>query len=90
MVIGKGMKMALYWHDQKIALDIVDDPLATHIDGSLPGDWRVLRVTREQISSLEGSRQLGDTLREMMGMEPIEKTPEWLAANERLHNGLFS
>ena len=82
--------MALYWHDQKIALDIVDDPLATHIDETLPDDWRVLRVTCEQINSLEGSRQLGDTLREMMGMDPIEKTPDWLAANERLHNELFS
>lgn len=82
--------MALYWHDHKIALDIIDDPLATHVDESIPDDWQVLRVTCDQITSLEGSRQIGDTLREMMGMEPIEKTPEWLAANERLHDELLS
>ena len=81
--------MALFWHDQKVALDIVDDPLARHIDEPLPDGWRVLHTTCAQVSSLEGSRQIGDALREMMGMEPIEKTPEWLAANERLHNSLF-
>ena len=81
--------MAMYWHEQKVALDIVDDPFAEHVDESLPDDWRVLRVTCAQVSSLEGSRQIGDTLRTMMGMEPIAKTPEWLAANERLHNSLF-
>ena len=81
--------MALYWKDEKVALDIVDDELVQHIEeGELPSDWKVIRVTKEQVSSLDGSRQVGDTLRAMLGMEPIEKTPEWLEENERLFYSL--
>ena len=81
--------MALYWPDQKVALDIVDDALAEHIvPGDLPSDWRVLRVTSAQVDNLEGMRQIGDTLCIMLGVEPPEKTPEWLEANERLFNAL--
>jgi len=81
--------MALYWPDQEVALDIVDDALAEHIGpGDLPSDWRVLRVTAAQVDNLEGMRQIGDTLCIMLGVDPPEKTPEWLEANERLFNAL--
>ena len=81
--------MALFWPEQKVALDIVDDVLAEHIaPGDLPADWNVLRATMAQTSTLEGMRELGDTLCMMLGVEPPEKTPEWLEANERLFRRL--
>ena len=76
--------MVMYWPEARVALDIVDDPLAEHVDGSLPNDWRVLRVTSAQLNDLEETRRIGDTLCELLGQKPPEKTPEWLAANEKL------
>lgn len=80
--------MALYWPEQKVALDIIDDPLAEHVDEAMLDGWWVLYVTRDQVNSLEGMRQIGDALCVLLGQEPPEKTPEWLAANERLFNAL--
>ena len=77
--------MALYWPKQKVALEIVDDPLAEPFDERLHPGWRVLKVTMAQVDDLEGSRAIGDKLCEMMGEKPVEKTPEWLKKNEELH-----
>ena len=84
--------MALYWHDQKVVLDIVDDPLGEHVNESRMEGWKIIRTTREEISSVEGMRRLGDELALALGQEPSEKTPEWLAGNERLASqlGLFA
>ena len=76
----------MYWPEQKVAMDIVDDPYAQHIDESQLRGWSVLRVTVAQMSNLEEWRQAMDTLCQMLGQEPPEKTPEWLAANEKLFN----
>lgn len=78
--------MAMYWPEQKVAMDIVDDPYAQHIDDNQLRGWSVLRVTVAQMSDLEEWRQAMDALCQMLGQEPPEKTPEWLAANERLFN----
>ena len=81
--------MAMYWPEQKVALDIVDDPYAEHVSlNDLPADWKLLEVTIAQLRDLEGMRQIGDNLCELLGVEPPEKTPEWLEANERLFNSL--
>ena len=81
--------MAMFWPEQRVALDIVDDKLAEHIyPGDLPSDWKVLCVTKAQVNSLEGMRAIGDALCMMLGVNPPEKTPEWLEANERLFNSL--
>ena len=78
----KGEKVAMFWPEQKVALDIVDDVLAEHIaPDDLPADWNVLRVTMAQTSTLEGLRELGGTLCMMLGVEPPEKTPEWLGSS---------
>ena len=73
--------MALYWPDQKVALDIVDDPHAQHVDEALLHDWHIVRTTVDEAMSLEGMRRIGDALCEALGQKPPEKTPEWLAAN---------
>lgn len=78
--------MALYWPEQKVALDIVDDPCAQHVDESLLPGWKVVRTTVAEVDSLEGTRRIGDTLCSLMGVDPPEKTPEWLAGNEKLFN----
>ena len=80
--------MAMYWPDQKVALDIIDDPLAEHVDLAMLDSWDVLFTTVGEISSLEGMRRVGDALCLLLGQEPPEKTPEWLEANERLFNEL--
>ena len=80
--------MAMYWPDAKVALDIVDDPLAQHVDDDLPADWNVLYTTLAQLDTPEGMREVFDKLSEMMGVDPPEKTPEWLAANDRLYYSL--
>ena len=77
--------MALYWPEQRVALDIIDDPLAKHVDERELVGWNVIKTTLEEVGSLEGSCRVGDALCIAMGQEPPEKTPEWLAANERLH-----
>jgi len=85
--------MAMYWPDQKVAMDIIDDPLAQHVDESKLDGWTILKVTCAEVNSLEGMRRIGDTLCVLLGQEPPEKTPEWLAANERrfytLRNSIF-
>ncbi|MDO4502667.1 MAG: hypothetical protein Q4D06_05725 [Coriobacteriia bacterium] len=80
--------MALYWPEQKVALEIVDDPLARPFDYQNLRGWRVLQVTMAQVDDLEESRKIGDALAFMLGEPPVEKTPEWLEANERLHREL--
>lgn len=76
--------MALFWPEQKVALDIVDDPCARHVnEAEMPG-WKVVRVTVAEVDSLEGMRRIGDTMCDLLGVDPPEKTPEWLAGNERL------
>ena len=65
--------MVMYWPEARVALDIIDDPLAEHVDGSLPNDWRVLRVTSAQLNDLEETRRIGDTLCELLGQKPPEK-----------------
>ena len=81
--------MTMYWHDQKVALEIVDDPSAQHAKSFLPSDWTVLEVTTAQVRDLGQFREIVDELGRLLGQEPIEKTPEWLAANERMFNKLM-
>ena len=80
--------MAMYWPEQKVALDIVDDPFAEHVDESQLVGWTIVKTTVAESRSLEGMRRLGDSLCVALGQEPPEKTSEWLAANERLFNEL--
>ena len=82
--------MALYWPEQKVALDIVDDPLAEHVDETQLEGWTVVKTTVAESNTLEGNRRIGDALCIAMGRKPPEKTPEWLEANERLFNTLHS
>ena len=80
--------MAIYWPEQRVALDIIDDPYAQHVDKILFGDWDILELTCAEIHDFEGMHTALDTLCLMLGQEPPEKTPEWLAANEQLFYSL--
>lgn len=82
--------MTLYWPEARVALRIVDDPSGSDFDANAHKDWEVLEVTTAQLEDLEGSRAIGDRLCTLLGVEPPEKTPEWLAANERLHRELMA
>ena len=43
--------MALYWPEQKVALQIDDDPLALPYDG--PDDWTVIHTTVDQVADFD-------------------------------------
>ena len=81
--------MALYWPEQKVALEIVDDPLARPVDRARARDWDIVSITMADVGSAERMREVGDELCRLMGTEPPEKTPEWIAANNRLHSTLM-
>ncbi len=45
--------MALYWPDQKVALEIVDDPDSEPFDPSIGDGWTVIQVTCGQVMDQE-------------------------------------
>ena len=81
--------MTMFWHDQKVALRIVDDPSGKNFDPSEYPDYQVLETTCAQMSDVEQMRDVMDELSRMLGQEPPERTPEWLEANAKLHASLF-
>ena len=80
--------MVMYWPEAKVAVRIVDDPSGQDMQ-PLPSDWRVIETSVAEQQSLSGFREFADTLSRELGQEPPEKTPAWLAANERLHREMF-
>ena len=82
--------MALYWPDQKVALEIIDDPLAEPIDQEMCKGWSVLRVTCKQMDDLDQFRDVQDQLADLLGSPRVKRTPKWLAANKRLWDELNS
>lgn len=59
--------MALYWPEQKLALEIIDDPEASPVREDLGPDWRVKYVTVSQVMDAENMMELGDEIAEMLG-----------------------
>lgn len=80
--------MALVWSDQKIALEIVDDPLSLPFDRIAHPEYEVVQTTCAQMDDFEESTRVLDSLCVLLGQEPPEKTPEWTAANKRLYEEL--
>lgn len=82
--------MALYFHEKKVAIEIVDDPLAEPVDRMHCSDYQVLQVTCDELADLESSRDFFDRVADALGEPRVERTPAWLAANKRLHGELFA
>ena len=82
--------MSLYWPEQKVAVEIVDDPLAQPFDRDAHPDVRVLQVTCDELDDWESSMQFMDKVCDALGQPRPSKTPQWLAANHRLHKALTS
>ena len=57
--------MALYWPEQKVALQIDDDPLALPYDG--PDDWTVIHTTVDQVADFDSFIAVTDNLTEALG-----------------------
>lgn len=80
--------MSLYWPEQKVAIEIVDDPLAQPFDRAAHPDVRVLQVTCDQLDDWLGCMAFMDEVCDVLGQPRPPKTPQWLVANRRLHNAL--
>ena len=80
--------MSLYWPEQKVAVEIVDDPLAQPFDRAAHPDVRVLQVTCDELDNWVSSMQFMDKVCDALGQPRPSKTPQWLAANHRLHKAL--
>jgi hypothetical protein len=57
--------MALYWPEQKVALQIDDDPLAQPFDG--PGDWTVIHATVEQMADFDSFTDVATQVYDALG-----------------------
>ncbi|MDM8271446.1 hypothetical protein [Thermophilibacter provencensis] len=80
--------MSLYWPEQKVAVEIVDDSLAQPFDRAAHPDVRVLQVTCDELDNWVSSMQFMDKVCDALGQPRPSKTPQWLAANHRLHKAL--
>lgn len=76
--------MALVWPDQKVALEIVDDPFSPPFDKASHPEYEVVQITCAQMDDFEERTRVLDGLCVLLGQDPPEKTPEWTAANKRL------
>lgn len=79
--------MALYWPDQKVALDIVDDPERIPFEGG--DDYTVIRVTCNELSNYESFCKITQRLSGLLGCE-LPTDPDWQERNQTLHTMLTS
>lgn len=81
--------MTMFWPDKKVALRIVDDVSGAGFNPENYPGYTVLEVTCAQISDYDQFDLIADELAGLLGQEPIERTPEWVAGSKRLHAELF-
>lgn len=81
--------MALYWPEQKVALEIVDDPASLPVDREAFPDFTVIQVTCAQIEDPEAYDVLARTLAHHLGTELPPDNPQWRARRRALHRSLF-
>lgn len=79
--------MALYWPEEKVALDIVDDPYRTPFEGD--DSYTVLRVTCADLCNYDSYSKVMKRLCELLGKEAPDM-PGWEDANRTLHSTFFS
>ena len=73
--------MALYWPEQKVALDIVDDPHRNPFEGD--ESYTVLRVTCAELSNYESFDRIQKKLCKLLGAS-YPQGKEWKRKNRRL------
>lgn len=78
--------MALYWPDEKVALDIVDDPYRRPFNGD--ESYTVLRVTSSDLCNYDSYRRVMKRLCELLGKE-TPNMPGWEEKHHLLHDLLF-
>lgn len=81
--------MSLYWPEQKVAVEIIDDPLSQRFDRLAHPDVTVLQVTCAELQDLKACDRFAERLARALGAQLPRRTPEWVAAHERLHRQLF-
>lgn len=82
--------MALYWPEQHVALEIVDDPHARPFDRASDPDATVIQATVAEISDLESFRALAKRLAAALGENLPEDTPLFRRRQAELHAFAFS
>lgn len=83
--------MALYWPNQHVALEVVDDPLAKPFDRATDPHATVVQTTVAEISNLSSLRKLARHLADLFGRHAPEDTPSLSRHRQnRLHASLFT
>lgn len=78
--------MALYWPDEKVALDIIDDPMRHPFEGD--DSYTVLRVTYADLCNYDSYHKIMERLCELLGKE-MPSMPSWEDNSRALHDMLF-
>lgn len=78
--------MALYWPEEKVALDIVDDPYRTPFEGD--DSYTVLRVTCADLCDYDSYHKVMERLCELLGKE-MPTMPGWEEKSRALHSVLY-
>lgn len=74
--------MALYWPEEKVAIDIIDDPNRHPFEGD--DDYTVLRITCAEIRDYEAFDRIMRHLAHLLGKE-VPTSAEWREGNKELH-----
>lgn len=78
--------MALYWPEQHVALDIIDDPARRPFEGD--ESYTVLRVTCADLEDYDSYYKIMTRLCALLGRE-MPEAPEWEQGNRALHDAMF-
>lgn len=82
--------MALYWPEQGVALEIVDDPLAEPFDRAAHPGVRVIQTTCDELADFDRlSRLMARVARELDAAQP-PCTPGLPARRRALHEMLMA
>lgn len=81
--------MALCWPEQKVALEIVDDPAIPPFDRDANPEYTVIEVSCAQLEDPEASDVLARTLAHHLGAKLPPDNPRWHARRRSLHHELF-
>ncbi len=77
--------MSLYWPNEHVAIEIIDDPLAQPFDRSIDPEAIVFQITCAQVEDPEQNQAVMRQVCEAMGRRwPGDYIPGWTEANKAL------
>lgn len=77
--------MSLYWPNEHVAIEIIDDPLAQPFDRSIDPEAIVFQITCAQVEDPEQNQAVMRQVCEAMGLRwPGDYIPGWTEANKAL------